>query len=312
MNRAEKIFTEIDNLLIDGKEIDKYENWEFKDQIKPVQLLQDDVIDFLFGESKVTGLQLPWYGLEDTIRFRPGELTIWNGINGHGKSMMLCQAFIGFMRQGSICAMASLELKPVETLVRMIGQSWGIEKVELQLPAIEQFFPKIEDQFYLYTETGDLKPKRVLALARYVREELNVEHLGIDSLMKCGIREDDYSGQADFVNTLQNVAKDTGLHIHLVTHSKKQKDEYEKTGKFDIKGSGGISDLADNVLTVTRNKKKELEKRMDNPNEEILKQKDAFLTCDKQRHDNWEGVIGLYFHPSGQYSRQEGQHRPML
>ncbi|OGO94414.1 MAG: hypothetical protein A3F10_02720 [Coxiella sp. RIFCSPHIGHO2_12_FULL_42_15] len=52
---------------------------------------------------------------------------------------------------------------------------------------------------------------------------------------------------------------------------------------MDIKGTGSITDLADNVFTVWRNKNKE-------PSEP-----DAILQCDKQRNGEWEGKISLWF-----------------
>jgi len=224
---------------------------------------------------------------------------------------MLNQVMIGVMRQGAKVAIASLELKPEETIVRMICQASGIEKESLLPLAVDQFFDKAEGGLFIYTEIGDMTPKRVKAMARYVRQELGVDHLVIDSLMKCGILEADYAGEKTFANSVQNICKDTGLHIHLVTHAKKQKNEYENIGKFDISGSAMLSNVADNVFTVRRNKKKELEARMSEPDELILKQCDAFINCDKQRHGNWEGVIGLYWHESGQYTRQQGRHMPL-
>jgi len=311
MTREEKLFADIDSMMIDGNQIDKYQEDNFNDQIAPISNMQDNVLDFLYGDSQVFGLNLPWYDMEDKIQFRAGEFSVWNGINGHGKSLLLNQVMIGFMQQGARVAIASLELKPEETIVRMISQTWGIKKNELQEKAVNEFFTKANLKLWLYTETGDMKPERVKAMAKYVREELKVDHLVIDSLMKCGILEGDYAGEKAFINSLQNIAKDTGLHIHLVTHSKKQADEHANIGKFDISGSAAISNIPDNVLTVKRNKKKEVDLRTHGADAEIFKKKDAFIVCDKQRHGDWEGVIGLYFHESGQYTRQQGRHMPL-
>ncbi|MFK5948818.1 MAG: DnaB-like helicase C-terminal domain-containing protein [Methylococcales bacterium] len=312
LSREEKLFSDIDKLMIhDGEAIDKYEGEVFGDQVQSCINLRDSVHDYLFGDNQPIGLNLPWYGLEDTIKFRPSELTVWNGINGHGKSLLLNQVMIGFLKQGARVAIASLELKPEETIVRMISQTFAIKKSELKEPALDQFFEKAINNLWLYTETGDIQPNRVMAMARYVREELKIDHLVIDSLMKCGILEGDYAGEKKFMNSLQNIAKDTGLHIHLVTHSKKQQDEHANIGKFDISGSAAISNIPDNIMTVKRNKKKELESRMKTPDEETMKKHDAYIVCDKQRHGDWEGVIGLYFHDSGQYTKQQGSHRPL-
>lgn len=52
---------------------------------------------------------------------------------------------------------------------------------------------------------------------------------------------------------------------------------------MDIKGSGSITDLADNVFAVWRNKDKA-------PNEP-----GAVLQCDKQRNGEWKGKVPLWF-----------------
>jgi len=311
LSREDKIFADIDRMMIDSAEIDKYETNDFNDQIAPIANMRENVLDFLYGDNQVFGLNLPWSDFDEKIQFRPGELSVWNGINGHGKSLLLNQVMIGFMKQGARVAIASLELKPEETIVRMVSQSFGIKKHELKEKAVEEFFTKANLKLWLYTETGDMKPERVKAMARYVREELKIDHLVIDSLMKCGILEGDYAGEKAFINSLQNIAKDTGLHIHLVTHSKKQADEHANIGKFDISGSAALSNIPDNVLTVKRNKKKELDIRVDGENYDLLKKHDAFIVCDKQRHGDWEGIIGLYFHESGMYTRQQGRHMPL-
>jgi twinkle protein len=76
-------------------------------------------------------------------------------------------------------------------------------------------------------------------------------------------------------------------------HIKKGKTENDVPGKFDIKGSGAITDLADNVFIVWRNKAKEAAIRAgddyspDDP--------DALLILDKQRHGETEGRYRLFF-----------------
>ena len=42
-------------------------------------------------------------------------------------------------------------------------------------------------------------------------------------------------------------------HIHIIVHPRKGADELQPPGKLDNKGTGAISDLADNCFTVWRN-----------------------------------------------------------
>lgn len=67
-----------------------------------------------------------------------------------------------------------------------------------------------------------------------------------------------------------------------------------------MKGSGTIGDLVFNIITIWRNKPKEsAQSARDYSHDD---ESDQVLICDKQRNGNWEGKIGLWFHPqSGQY-----------
>ena len=124
-------------------------------------------------------------------------------------------------------------------------------------------------------------------------------------MMKCGMGEDDYNGQKAFVDAITSVARDTAVHIHLVAHSRKKSDEHSPPGKMDVKGTGAITDQVDNVLTVWRNKKKESE--MQDGNQKNCHDPDALIICDKQRNGEWEGKIGLWFHPSPMQFVENGQ-----
>ena len=66
------------------------------------------------------------------------------------------------------------------------------------------------------------------------------------------------------------------------------------------------------MIIISRNKRKEDESIKPIPNEEMIAKPDAFMRVVKQRHGSgWEGTIGLWFHPSRHYSRNE-KHRGMI
>lgn len=108
--------------------------------------------------------------------------------------------------------------------------------------------------------------------------------------MKCGIDEDDYKGQKAFADRLCNFKNEFDVHVHLVAHARKGESEDRAPGKLDVKGTGAISDLADNVFTVWRNKRKEFAGADADPAEE-----DARLYCHKQRATGYEGALRLWF-----------------
>ncbi len=142
----------------------------------------------------------------------------------------------------------------------------------------------------------------------YARRRFGIRLFVIDSLMRCGLGFDDYDGQDRFMKRLCAFDETEGTHTILIAHSRKGQDERTPVGKLDIKGSGGITDNADNCLSIWRNKPKELKlqdladdksittfKRIEK--EADLKAKpDAILICDKQRHGTgWEGRVRLWY-----------------
>ena len=259
------------------------------------------VIDRMYSNNPAAvGCQLPWSKTEDLFRVRPGEVTIWPGINGHGKSMVVGQVMMSLMCQSQRVCIASMEMKPVATMLRMTRQAIGTDKpTEVY---IHKFHEWTDGKLWLYDQQGTVSSDRILGVIRYAAEKLGVTQFVVDSLMKCGINEDDYNGQKRFLDQLCAAAKDTQCHIHLIAHSRKGQDELTAPGKMDVKGSGSITDQVDNVMTVWRNKKKEIAIETGKATPEILAAPDALLICDKQRHGEWEGRIALWFDkPSFRY-----------
>jgi twinkle protein len=245
-----------------------------------------------FENQGTAGAALPWAKTHHTIRLRSGEVSLWPGINGHGKSLLTSHVALDLVAQGKRIVIASLEMQPVKTLKRMARQAIGNSNPSQD--AIVQFVGWLERRLWLYDQHGRADAKFMLSVMRYAAIELRVEHFFLDSLMMVTKGEEDYDGQKDFVTELCAAAHDTGLHIHLVHHTRKLKDENEIPGKFDAKGSGSISDQVDNVFTVWRNKRKEAERQNGQTDES---KPDAVLVCDKQRHGEWEGRVGLWFNP---------------
>src|SRR3990167_10876647 len=109
--------------------------------------------------------------------------------------------------------------------------------------------------------------------------------------MKLDIAEDDYKSQKQIIEILCDFKNQHNCHIHLIVHPRKGSDEDHIPGKLDYKGTGAISDMADNCFTVWRNKKKEdlirqqLSGRALTPDQiEKLNGSDCVWCCDKQRN----------------------------
>lgn len=271
-------------------------------KIKTAGAYSDLVIDKIFNDRESPKSRLPWSKTHSVVQLRPGELSIWAGYNGSGKSLLLGQVVLSLLDQGEKVCIASFEMRPEVTLERMAFQACG--SIDPSLQFTKAFMKWADRDLLFYDQQGVVKSERILPLLRYLKEELNVTHVVIDSLMKCGIAVDDYNRQKSFIEELTRHAMDSGQHVHLVCHTRKGESEFTRHDRSDIKGASEITDQADNVFILWRNKRKE--HSVQDGDHGAEDEPDAVLTVSKQRHGRWEGQIKLWFHPSGQYLGDNG------
>lgn len=270
------------------------ENTETQRRIRPSGSYVEDVIRYIWDDTSHTGASLPWDKCLAQLRFRRGEVTLWGGFNGAGKSAVLGQVCLGFVQQAHRTCIASFEMPPPSTLARICRQAFGC--VRPPQDEIRAFHEVVDQHIWLYDQRGMVKSETVLAVVRYAATVLNCDHIIIDSLMKCGLPEDGtmaFNAQKDFIDALCRAAQETGIHVHLVAHSRKGRDESAPPGKMDIKGSGSITDQVDNVVIIWRNKPKEQAEAAGNP--QSVMEPDTMLIVEKQRHFEWEGRILLWY-----------------
>jgi len=256
--------------------------------IKPSEL-KEDVLSIFTGAGDLRGDILPWSKTHNYVKLRPGEVTVWAGINGHGKSQLLGQVCAWGLKH-SKWLIASMEMKPSRTMHRMVRQVSGTSNTSESF--VNKFLDWTDDRLWIYDQTDTVKAERILGMVHYAAKELGINHIIIDSLMKCGIRKDDMDGQAAFVDRLCWAAKSNNIHIHLVHHMRKGERESNVPDKFDVRGAGEITDLVDNVFIVHRNKAKEIKAAAGNADPT---EPDCVLKIAKQRNGEWEKSILLWF-----------------
>lgn len=247
------------------------------------------------GGVSTFGDTLPWPKTHDIVRLRPGEVSLWCGINGHGKSMVTSHVAASLMLNRPV-TIASLEMPIAATGHRMLRQIGSTSNPTPKF--IDEMIEWTHGKLWVYDQLDTVKSERILGMVIYAASELGCGHVFIDSLMKCGVRQDDLDGQSEFVNRLCWAAKAHQVHVHLVHHMRKGESEEKIPDKFDVKGSGTVTDMVDNLFIVHRNKKKERDVAASKPVEEMCP--DTVLRVGKQRHGEWEGDIALWFDKDSQ------------
>ena len=283
-------------------------------KVKPAGSWFPDLHARLRSKTKERQSFLPWPKTFESFAFRDGEVSLWSGQNGHGKSLMTSLVGLSLIGQGEKVCVASFEMKPVVTLQRMARIYSGLNPFspEFQgedgVQAIEQLYSEFKGftdrHLWLYDQMGTAEANKVIGMVRYCAKELGIKHVFVDNLAKCVKGEDDYNGQKNFVDELCAIAQDYAVHVHLVHHLKKPANESAVPDKHDNKGSGSITDQVDNVLMVWRNKPKEDDMKANGAMAKKASEPDHYLLCRKQR--NYEGsgegepTIKLWFNRDAQ------------
>lgn len=202
--------------------------------------------------------------------FLMGELSIWTGKNGQGKSTFLGQMLIEAVNEGKAVCAYSGELRADRFQYWINLQAAGPKN-------IEYFFDRVKDKkvgflqkdisnkikewyrgkFWLYDNNMNSENSEetgIIKLFTYAARKYDCKVFLVDNLMTSkfdsGKSESDYyRAQSNFVGELIHFAKTYNVHVHLVAHPKKTKGKLEKE---DVSGTGDITNRADNVFSVER------------------------------------------------------------
>ena len=230
-------------------------------ELRAASTYGDEVKEELFPKNKERHGSEFFLGQHFPFRVRKGELTIWTGFSGHGKSLALVQSLTHDISQGHRALIASLEISPAETLAIMARQILG-QSPDSQ-DSIDPALRWLDGRCWLVDHVGVMPWKKLIPIMTYAARRYGVDRFSVDSLLLLGISGEDYDAQRACVSALVTFAGETRSHVHLVAHSKKLDDERKPPSKFDVKGSGDITDLCHNGLTIWRDKKKEADLQKD-------------------------------------------------
>lgn len=239
------------------------------------------------------GYTVPYSALYGKIVFRPGEVTIWSGDTGAGKSQIISDSVPKWIQEGSRVCIASFEMKPEWTLKRMVKQTGGVDR------PVEGFIREtlgfLDSGLLLYEKVGKSDVDGLLEIFDYARAKYGCDQFVIDSLMRLGIAADDYTGQEQAVFKLVDWAIANNVHLHLVAHSRKGGRDAGVPETGDIKGAMEIGANAFNIITIWRNRKLEEITSAESGRQAMTEEPGVTLNIAKQRNGDFEGKVKLWF-----------------
>lgn len=248
----------------------------------------DEVLELFKNKPELNGIPTAWPSLSKVLGgWRNGELTIWSGRNGSGKSTILNQHLLDMASKNVKTCIASLEM-PAKRYLR-----WAvIQQLEKSFPStkeIQEVLAFLEGNLYILNSHDELTPQEIFEVFEYAARRYDVKHFIVDSLTRVRLPGlEDLKEEKKFVSDFLSFTKKFNGHAHLATHPRKTSKDRDRPGKVDIRGSGAISDLAHNVLISWRPEEEEkLEAKTHLP--------DMVLMVKKNREFGTEGSIRMRF-----------------
>lgn len=200
--------------------------------------------------------------------FAMGELSVWTGKRGEGKSTFLGQMLIEAIEQSfNVCAYSGelradyfqywihLQMAGKDSITKYFDEVRGREIAYIDKETVRKLKAWYNGRFWLYDNsyTGNNAENRgILKIFEYAAKRYNCKVFLVDNLMTSkfdtGNDSNYYRQQSNFVGELVNFAKSYNVHIHLVAHPRKTK---ETLSNDEISGTGDITNRADNVFSIT-------------------------------------------------------------
>jgi twinkle protein len=260
----------------------------------------DQVVGLFWpADSEPVGYRMPYAQPGAQLLFRPGEVTVWTGDAGAGKSQLLSDCCVDWIKQGSRVCLSSLEMHPRHSLKRMVKQVVGSDTPTE--PAARAAIAWLSGGLLLYDHTGKRKIDEMLRVFDYGRGRYGCDQFVIDSLMRLGVAGDDYNTQEAVIYRIVEWAMASKVHVHLVAHSKKGERDRGCPATEDIKGAMEIGANAFNILSLWRDRKFEdavATLRLSDPEaaaQMFAERPGVILNVAKQRNGDLEGRTGLWF-----------------
>ena len=221
--------------------------------LKPASDFGDAYLAHFFGgAAEEPGAELP---IPFPLRIRHGETTVVSGDDKAGKSTLLNFFAIHLAAQGEKVCVASMEMPPAVTLWILASQLLGAK----HLPDSTEGHARakaaltwLNQHFVFYDFLGIADWRDVLDTFSYAAGKGRLSIAILDSVMRIGIPDDDYSQQGTAAASFAQWAKQCQAHLFYVIHENKS----DGKGKGRIRGSKLWTANADNVLRVERNLEK--------------------------------------------------------
>nr|XP_057934183.1 twinkle protein, mitochondrial [Doryrhamphus excisus] len=221
--------------------------------------LREDVYGELVNTEQVAGVK--WTRFPDLNRIlkghRKGELTVFTGPTGSGKTTFISELALDLCTQGVNTLWGSFEINNVRLAKIMLTQ-FALQRLEENLEQYDFWADKFEElPLYFMTFHGQQNIKTVLDTMQHAVYLYDINHVVIDNLQFMMGQEnlslDKFAVQDHIISAFRKFATNSSCHVTLIIHPRKEEDDRELQ-TASIFGSAKASQEADNVLILQEKK----------------------------------------------------------
>lgn len=233
----------------------------------------DITLEDLLEDENYNSYELPYPELNDMLKgLRKGEITTITAGTGIGKSTLAREiAYHLAVKHGLKIGVVALE----ESIKK---SALGYMAIRLNVPMGDLFLDKsivpiedfedaymeliASDRFYFYDHFGSLESDNLLHKLKYLASGLDVDFIVLDhiSIVVSGIADGDERRIIDNLMTdLRSLVENTGVGMLLISHlsvpqgGAKAHEEGGRVTLNQLRGSGSIKQISDNIIGVERN-----------------------------------------------------------
>lgn len=252
-------FKDANEALLAGADLTKYISKAksiSEENIVRISDMRDQIIARLYNFDEQRGIQSGYFKWYNNIikGFRKGELTIFTGPTGSGKTTFLSQLSLDFLERRVPTLWGSFEVKNEILASTMMQQFCKRNTANMSKEDIDFVIEDMGDlPLYFMKFFGSTDLELLFSTLDYAVYTYDISHVVIDNLQFMisgqGRGVNKFDIQDMVISGLRRFATEKNIHITIVIHPKKVDDDEELT-IASVFGSAKATQESDNILIM--------------------------------------------------------------
>lgn len=240
---------------------------EAPESVRHIATFTEEFRDSFINGPRDRGASTGFPSLDNLIGGRrPGEITVISGNTGSGKSTFCLNTALNIAATGEAVLLGSFE-QTIPAIMRKMAQMisgrwWSMREDDLgkvmSVDDLERVIKVFEEMpLYVLNVFGQMGTEEFMECVKFARRRLKVKTVILDHIHFMLKHERADSERIEIDNTmltLKQMTIERDLSCYVVAHPRKKQDENPVISIEDFRGSSFISQVADNVLVVWRDR----------------------------------------------------------